>query len=144
MLFRSVLDGAHNPAGARALAASLRETFGDRRVTFVVGILRDKDAAGIIGALAPLADRFVLVASSSPRAAAVEALRALVPGSAGRVEVAGTPGDALALAARIATTPIVCVAGSLSLIGDVLRHVAGSDQPCSLERGAESMGLLFS
>src|SRR5439155_1566154 len=62
-----VLDGAHNPAGARALAASLRETFGDRRVTFVVGILRDKDAAGIIGALAPLADRFVLVASSSPR-----------------------------------------------------------------------------
>ena len=139
-----VLDGAHNPAGARALAASLRETFGDRRVTFVVGILRDKDAAGIIGALAPLADRFVLVASSSPRAAAVEALRALVPGSAGRVEVAGTPGDALALAARIATTPIVCVAGSLSLIGDVLRHVAGSDQPCSLERGAESMGLLFS
>ena len=139
-----VLDGAHNPAGARALAASLRETFGDRRVTFVVGILRDKDAAGIIGALAPLADRFVLVASSSPRAVAVEALRALVPGSAGRVEVAGTPGDALALAARIATTPIVCVAGSLSLIGDVLRHVAGSDQPCSLERGAESMGLLFS
>ena len=109
-----------------------------------MGILRDKDAAGIIGALAPLADRFVLVASSSPRAAAVEALRALVPASAGRVEVAGTPGDALALAARIATTPIVCVAGSLSLIGDVLRHVAGSDQPCSLERGAESMGLLFS
>jgi dihydrofolate synthase / folylpolyglutamate synthase len=131
-----VLDGAHNPAGARALAASLRETFGDRRVTFVVGILRDKDAAGIIEALAPLADRFVLVASSSPRATAVETLRALVPASAGRVEVAGSPADALALAARVATTPIVCVAGSLSLIGDVLRHVAGSDKPCSLERGA--------
>lgn len=139
-----VLDGAHNPAGARALAASLRETFGDRRVTFVVGILRDKDAAGIVGALAPIADRFVFVASSSPRATAVETLRALVPASAGRVEVAGTPAEALALAARIATTPIVCVAGSLSLIGDVLHHVAGSDQPCSLEKGADSMGLLFS
>ena len=138
-----MLDGAHNPAGARALAASLRETFGDRRVTFVVGILRDKDAAGIIGALAPIADRIVLVASSSPRATAVDTLRAIVPASVGRVEVGTTPAEALAMAARVATTPIVCVAGSLSLIGDVLRHLAGSEKPCSLEKGADSVGLLF-
>jgi len=50
-----VLDGAHNPAGAGALAASLRDVFGEVRITFVLGILTDKDAAGIVAALAPLA-----------------------------------------------------------------------------------------
>src|SRR2546426_235320 len=133
-----VLDGAHNPAGASALATSLREVFADTRVTFVLGILRDKDAPGIVAALAPVADRFVLVASSNPRATAPDTLRALVPASVTRVDVAGSPVEALALAVRTAAAPIVCVAGSLSLIGDVLRHLGGSDKPCSLEKGADS------
>jgi dihydrofolate synthase/folylpolyglutamate synthase len=137
-----VLDGAHNPAGARALAVSLRDVFGQTRVTFVLGVLADKDAAGIVAALAPLADRFVLVAPASSRAAAPEALRALVP-AADRVEIAKSPVEALEVAGRAATTPVVCVAGSLFLIGDVLRHLAGSDKPCSLEKGADSMGLPF-
>jgi dihydrofolate synthase / folylpolyglutamate synthase len=131
-----VLDGAHNPAGARALATSLREVFPDSRVTFVLGILRDKDAPGIVDALAPVAERFILVASSSPRATAPDALRAMVPAAVTRVDVAGSPVDALALALRTATTAVVCVAGSLSLIGDVLGHLGGRDKPCSLEKGA--------
>jgi dihydrofolate synthase / folylpolyglutamate synthase len=138
-----VIDGAHNPAGARALAASLRDVFGAGRVTFVLGILRDKDASGIIAALAPMADRFVLVGSSNPRATAPDALRAAVPASVACVDVVASPVEALALTIRTAATPIVCVAGSLSLIGDVLRHLRGSDKPCSLEKGADSMGLLF-
>jgi len=137
-----VLDGAHNPAGARALAVSLRDVFGQTRVTFVLGVLADKDAAGIVAALAPLADRFVLVAPASSRAAAPEALRPLVPAAA-RVEIAKSPVEALEVAGRAATTPVVCVAGSLFLIGDVLRHLAGSDKPCSLEKGADSMRLPF-
>lgn len=137
-----VLDGAHNPAGARALALSLRDVFGPTRVTFVLGVLADKDAAGIVAALAPLADRFVLVAPASSRAAAPEALRPLVPAAA-RVEIAKSPVEALEVAGRAATTPVVCVAGSLFLIGDVLRHLAGSDKPCSLEKGADSMRLPF-
>src|SRR5919108_381734 len=52
-----ILDGAHNPAGARALAASLRALFGDTPVTFVLGIYADKDARGILDALRPLAAR---------------------------------------------------------------------------------------
>jgi len=137
-----VLDGAHNPAGARALAVSLRDVFGQTRVTFVLGVLADKDAAGIVAAVAPLADRFVLVAPPSSRAVAPETLRAVVPASAG-VEIAKSPAEALALAARIATTSIICVAGSLFLIGDVLRHLAGSDNPCSLEKGTDSEPLFF-
>jgi dihydrofolate synthase/folylpolyglutamate synthase len=134
-----VLDGAHNPAGARALATSLREVFPDSRVTFVLGILRDKDAAGIVAALAPVAERFILVASSSPRATTPNTLRAMVPASVTRVDVAGSPIDALALATRTATTQVVCVAGSLSLLGDVLGYLGGRDKPCSLEQGADRL-----
>ena len=135
-----VLDGAHNPAGARALATSLRDVFGHTPVTFVLGILGDKDAAGIIAALIPLARRFILVAPPSPRASAPDALRALIPARVD-VTVAGAPPEALARAAATAADGVVCVAGSLFLIGDVLRHLAGSDKPCSLEKGADSMSL---
>jgi dihydrofolate synthase/folylpolyglutamate synthase len=114
-----VLDGAHNPAGARALAASLRAYFPGRPVTFVIGVLADKDAGGILAALRPLAARVILTASANPRAAAPEALRALLPAGA-RVDTARSPQDALAMAIAEDPHGIVCVAGSLSLIGDVL------------------------
>jgi dihydrofolate synthase/folylpolyglutamate synthase len=138
-----VLDGAHNPAGARALAASLRDVFGEVPVTFVLGILADKDAGGIVAALAPLAHRIVLVAPMSPRATTPDALRLLVPAAVGTVEIAGSPAEALERAGRGATAPIICVAGSLFLIGDVFRHLAGDDKPCSLEKEADSMRLPF-
>lgn len=114
-----VLDGAHNPAGARALAASLRAYFPGRPVTFVISVLADKDAGGILAALRPLAARVILTASANPRAARPEALRALLPAAA-RVDTARSPQDALAMAIAEDPRGIVCVAGSLSLIGDVL------------------------
>jgi dihydrofolate synthase/folylpolyglutamate synthase len=114
----TILDGAHNPASARALAASLRAYFPGRPVTFVIGILADKDAGGILAPLRPLASRIVLTASTNPRAAAPAALRALLPGA--RVETAGSPKEALARARPDEPDGLVCVAGSLSLIGDVL------------------------
>ena len=118
-----VLDGAHNPAGARALAASLRAYFPGRPVTFVIGVLADKDAGGILAALRPLAARVILTASANPRAAAPEALRALLPAGA-RVDTARSAQDALGMAIAEAPGGIVCVAGSLSLIGDVLAAAA--------------------
>src|SRR5436189_204736 len=136
-----VLDGAHNPGGARALATSLRDHFGAAPVTFVVGILRDKDAPAILAELAPLAHRLILTASSNRRAADPAALRAAVPPAVPRVEPAASPVEALALAGRSPKSPVVCVAGSLSLIGDVWRHLAGSDDPCPAE--VEIMGSLF-
>ena len=129
-----VLDGAHNPAGARALAASLRAYFPGRLVTFVIGILADKDAGGILAALRPLAARVILTASANPRAAAPEALRALLPAGA-RVDTARSPQDALAMAIAEDPHGIVCVAGSLSLIGDVLA-AAGDGQDVLFTAGA--------
>jgi dihydrofolate synthase/folylpolyglutamate synthase len=135
-----VLDGAHNPAGARALAASLAAYFGDAPMTLVTGVLRDKDAAGILGPLVARARRVVLTAFASPRAAAPGDLCALLP-PALPASVATSIGEALALAEEPPAPPILCVAGSLALVGDALRHLAGGDKPCPLEKPADSMGL---
>lgn len=113
-----VIDGAHNPAGARALASYLGDTYG-RRVPLVIGIMRDKNIDAMIEALAPAASHFVFTAASSGRAAApadlAAAARRVAPGVP-RSEAA-SPIDALALAAPLGD-PIV-VAGSLYLVGEV-------------------------
>lgn len=141
---RLILDGAHNPGAARALASSLQEFFGTKSLTLIVGISQDKDAARILTALAPVARRLILTASSNPRAADPEGLRAHAPPEVPVVQVARSPQEALAMAAGPPRTPIVCVAGSLFLVGDVLRHLAGGrDKPCPIEKGADSMESLF-
>jgi dihydrofolate synthase/folylpolyglutamate synthase len=71
------LDSAHNPHGARALAATLRDEFAFRRLVAVVGVLREKDARGILAELEPVVDEVVITQSSSPRAADVDELAAV-------------------------------------------------------------------
>jgi dihydrofolate synthase / folylpolyglutamate synthase len=117
-----VLDGAHNPAGARALAASLEAYFPGQRGTFIIGIFSDKDQAGILLPLLPLARRIIFTASEHPRAAPAASVKALAerlrPGL--MTELAPTPAEALRMALSDPLTPMVCVAGSLSLIGPTL------------------------
>ncbi|MGH3998649.1 MAG: bifunctional folylpolyglutamate synthase/dihydrofolate synthase, partial [Pseudonocardiaceae bacterium] len=72
-----LLDGAHNPHGARALATALGAEFAFRRLVAVVGVMRDKDAAGILEELEPVVDEVVVTASSSRRAMDVDKLAAL-------------------------------------------------------------------
>jgi len=136
-----VLDGAHNPAGARALAASLEAYFGDTPMTLIFGVLRDKDAAGILQPLLGRARRVILTASASPRAAAPADLRALVPASL-PVEIAPTVVEALGLAEAAPAASLVCVAGSLALVGAALGHLDGGDKPCPVENAADSIGPL--
>ena len=138
-----VLDGAHNPGAASALASSLVVSFEGRGITLIVGISRDKDARGILAALAPHARTLVLTRSSSARSADPEALRAALPAPHPDVRLAASADEALAVAAAPGGTPILCVAGSLFLVGDVLRHLAGGDIPCPVEKGADSIESLF-
>ena len=70
-----LLDGAHNPDGARTLAAALLEEFVVDRRTFVVACLADKDLRGILRALTPAIGRLIVTTNSSPRAAPAERLR---------------------------------------------------------------------
>jgi dihydrofolate synthase/folylpolyglutamate synthase len=119
-----IVDGAHNPAGARALAASLAAYFPGRRGTLVVGISADKNLAEILGALVPSAERVICTAADHPRAASPETLAALARQAAGdprvRMETAPSPPEALRLALSEPDTPMVCVAGSLFMIGEIL------------------------
>ncbi|HET6503662.1 MAG TPA: folylpolyglutamate synthase/dihydrofolate synthase family protein, partial [Amycolatopsis sp.] len=62
-----LLDAAHNPHGARALAASIQEEFAFRRLAAVVAVMEDKDARGILEALEPVVSDVVVTRNSSPR-----------------------------------------------------------------------------
>ena len=81
----------------------------------------------------------ILTASASPRAAAPQDLRALVPPSCPAV-VAPSIGEALALAEVAPAARVVCVAGSLALVGAALAHLDGPDKPCPVENTADSIG----
>ena len=109
-----ILDGAHNPAAAAALATDLGPLA--PAWTFVVGALTGHDAAGVLQALAPLARRFVLTASDHPRAVAAAALKRLAPVGVA-AEVVEPWSEALRRALAAATPgEAVCVTGSLQVV----------------------------
>ncbi len=113
-----LIDGAHNPAGARALAAYVSEVF-PQRLPLVLGAMQDKAAAEMIAALVPIASSFTCTAAQSPRAFRPPDLAALVRAAAPDVDVqtAATPLEALTSAAQMGN-PVV-VAGSLYLAGEI-------------------------
>jgi dihydrofolate synthase / folylpolyglutamate synthase len=113
-LGRVLLDGAHNPAGAAALARALAE-LGLRRPTIVVGAMRGKDVRGVLRALAPLEPRFVFTQVDDPGALPPGELAAAWQRLGGASVVAPTPGEAMS---RASGDPVV-VAGSLYLVGAV-------------------------
>lgn len=122
------IDAAHNPAGARALAAYLAEA-GAADLTLVFGAMRDKDVGGMLAALVgDTAERWgAIVCTTAPgeRALPAEALARLAEqASGGRVPVEAVADPAAALAhARRRGRPVVA-AGSIFLIGplrDILR-----------------------
>ena len=116
-----VLDGAHNPAGAAALAASLGHHFAGRRLALVLGVSADKDRVGILKALAPLASRIYLAPADHPRATPPkELLDQLPPVEADVVLTTGSE-EALERALGEPGIDVVCVAGSLFLVADALR-----------------------
>jgi dihydrofolate synthase / folylpolyglutamate synthase len=119
-----VHDGAHNPAGAAALAEALPTVIGQRPLVAVVSVLEDKDAAGILAALAPRVASFVFTRCANPRAlspATLESLSAKI----GRppVETVPDPRAAVARASELAGPGgAVLATGSIYLIGDLVRE----------------------
>ena len=81
----------------------------------------DKDHAGILKALAPLAARIYLAPADHPRATPPRELLAQLPPVDAEVLLAGSPGEALAQALAAPAIDVVCVAGSLFLVADALR-----------------------
>jgi dihydrofolate synthase/folylpolyglutamate synthase len=111
----TVLDGAHNPAGARVLRATLDEVF-PGAITFLLGILADKDIAAITEALVRAVDDVVIVRPLSERAADPQVVASNL--AAKRIEIATSISEGYAKACSLAgSAGVVCAAGSLYLIG---------------------------
>jgi dihydrofolate synthase/folylpolyglutamate synthase len=113
-----LLDAAHNPDGARALAAYLRDT-GWIGCALVFGVMRDKAVVEMLEALSPACAALICTSASSPRAMAAESLAALaaVPGATWSVTTVPDPAGAIERAVR--EFPRVVVAGSIFLTGPV-------------------------
>ncbi len=92
-----IIDIAHNPNGAEVLAAALPAAMTFSNLTCVLGVLDDKDAAGIVTALAPLVDHWIVTTAPSERAIAADELAAEVVAIAGaaRVEVISNIAEAM-------------------------------------------------
>jgi dihydrofolate synthase/folylpolyglutamate synthase len=120
-----LVDAAHNPHGARALAVAITEYFTFDSVTAVIGILGDKDARGIIEALEPVVNQFVVTQSTSDRAVDAAELGQLVASIAGADRVTVEPSISAAMGAARSRASrsdkgAVLVTGSITLIGDVM------------------------
>ena len=110
-----LLDGAHNPAGVRALIRYLERFYPDRKRWIIFGAMRDKSVAEMAEILFPLADELVLTAADSPRSMPPQELAALV----GRGRAVANLGAALQLVAREAEADdAIIITGSLFLLGE--------------------------
>jgi len=124
----TILDGAHNPAGARALAEAIPEIAAGRPVTGVLGVLDDKDAAGMLRALLPRLERVVFTRSANPRSLPPATLESLASKlGAPPSETVADPRRALERARGLAGPGgAVLAAGSIYLIADLVRSEAGA------------------
>jgi len=107
-----IIDGAHNPAGTRALAAYIRRFYAGRRIWIVYGTLRDKAVAEMTSILFPLADRIILTAPRNSRAMPPEEIPA--PGA----QITHSIAEAIALLRDVDRQDTIFIAGSLYLAGE--------------------------
>ncbi len=119
----TIVDTAHNPAGAAALARALPEAFPGARFVAVLGVMADKDAAGIVAAVAPVVSRIIVTESTSVRAMPVDDLAHVVqqvtPDTP--MDVIPDVADALPIAAVQAAEldETALVAGAVLVVGSV-------------------------
>ncbi len=126
---RLILDGAHNPAAATVVAAYLaesRRTVPGARVWAVVGMMQDKDHAAFFQRLLPEVDEVILTVPNLARSASSEDLRASIPSAGPPVRLIPRVSEAIRTVLRLAAPDdLICVTGSLMLIGEVKAALQG-------------------
>ncbi|GAA1912978.1 folylpolyglutamate synthase/dihydrofolate synthase family protein [Microbacterium aoyamense] len=125
-----LVDAAHNPHGARALAAALQESFDFDEWGVVLGVLADKDAEGIVAELAPIAAHVFATAPDSDRASDADAIADLAEAR----DLPVTVHDDVAVAAEAAREwasasdrRAVVIAGSVILAGEAVSLADAED-----------------
>ncbi len=118
-----IVDAAHNPHGAEALSRAMISSFQFSTLVVVFGVLSDKDARGIVEALDPIADYFVVTQPQSERARAVEDLADTVTQLAGPDRTSWRPNlsEAIGLAVEQAGPEGgVLITGSVAMVGEAM------------------------
>jgi dihydrofolate synthase / folylpolyglutamate synthase len=119
---RVLLDAAHNPAGAWALARYLKREFPEP-LPIVFGAMRDKDVPLMLKALLPAASAMVMTEPATPRAHGAEELAAIARKLSPGAKIDVEPDPARALERAWAHCPVVCAAGSIFLVGNLLAGI---------------------
>ncbi len=114
-----LLDAAHNPSGARALAAFLGQRASDQRVILLYGSSREKAVDEVAGWLFPAADRVILTRSKIKRALRPETLLAIAGHHHDKIEMAATLQEAIDSARKHSSSNgWIVIAGSIYLVGE--------------------------
>jgi dihydrofolate synthase/folylpolyglutamate synthase len=118
-----VVDGAHNPDGARTLKESLGQYFDFERAVLIIGTSDDKDIAGVVSQLAPVFNSVIVARSRHPRALPVAKIRAEFGRHGIETQVAEDIPAALDRAVALAgDRDIICVAGSLFVVAEAIEQ----------------------
>jgi len=111
-----VIDGAHNPAGARALGAYLDRFYRGRRIRMIYGAMRDKAVEEVCGILFPRAAQVIATAPDQPRALNPQAILEIA--SHADIRTAPSLSDALRIVGDAAPEDAIFITGSLYLVGE--------------------------
>jgi dihydrofolate synthase/folylpolyglutamate synthase len=124
-----VLDAAHTIESAQCLRDALSALFPHQRLLLVLGMAADKKVADIIATLAPITHEAIATRFGNPRACDPQHLATILRDHHVPVQIAPDPVTALAIA-RTRATPadLICVTGSLMLIGELKAHLQGLSQ----------------
>ena len=122
---RWLFDVAHNPAAAAALAATLRADPASGRTIAILGVLDDKDLAGVLAPLAPVVDQWIAVTADSPRGVPAADIAGQVTDlTGGKCAVASTIAEAITAATTLAgAEDRILATGSFYLVGPLISEL---------------------
>lgn len=121
-----LVDCAHNVDSAEKLALALQNDYDYSRLWLILGATADKDVAGIVRTLLPLADGAIMTTSGHPRAATPGELIRLAAEAGFEAQPAVSVGEAVRAAWSFAAPgDLICVTGSIFVVGDLLNQWDG-------------------
>jgi dihydrofolate synthase/folylpolyglutamate synthase len=124
-----IIDSSHNPDGMENLRDALAETTKNSRITFVVGMMSDKDVSPMLEAIAPVAGRIICTKPNYWRAMDPEEIGRKAKRYINEVEVAPRVPEAIERAVALSNDDdVVCITGSIFMAGDAMHHLKDSPQ----------------
>jgi len=122
-----IIDGAHNEEAAIALSNSLKSYFPDKKIIFIMGVLKDKNYKPMVDTVMPLADSFITVTPNSERALSAVELAIYIRDYCKKVQISDKIEEAVLKSLQMADKDsIICAFGSLHYIGDIRKYITKS------------------